>query len=422
MSRTYNRVKHLNQLWDSYTTKGGLAALQLDRFLATYLKANGKFGSQDRKWYTEAVFQMARYFELAQNVALHNDSTVDFSWIFSAALFKIKSTANINGSKSIPSFFLLDEELETLYNDKLILIENYIDSLPKDKLETLFIQESIPLSFLPSLKEAFPKEEELISFIQVQNKRAPIWIRVNPAHKEAVFKELSEKKISFQKYSEISVSLFSNANLRELESFKKGDFEIQDLASQCIVPALQIQANNSVWDACAGGGGKTLHMGTLLKNKGVIYASDIREYKFSDIEMRKARTQIRNIEYLTWQGDKLPDFGKDIKDQGGFDRILVDAPCSSSGTWRRNPDAKYRLIDFDSLKKTQLMILSEASRALKQDGLIAYATCSWLCEENEVIVKAFLESNPSFQLISSQRLGCPTLDSDSMFVAIIKKN
>jgi 16S rRNA (cytosine967-C5)-methyltransferase len=178
-----------------------------------------------------------------------------------------------------------------------------------------------------------------------------------------------------------------------------------------------------VWDACAGGGGKTLHIASHLMGKGAVYASDVRGYKLDEVKMRARRANISNIRTLVWNGKSLPAFPKEIASREGFHRVLVDAPCSSSGTWRRNPDGKYRItpLEIEELSALQFSILSCASRAVKKDGLLIYATCSFFCDENEAVVGKFIESAPEFELVSSQINGSPMHDSDTTFTAVMKR-
>ena len=184
------------------------------------------------------------------------------------------------------------------------------------------------------------------------------------------------------------------------------------------------------WDACAGAGGKTLQLASLMKNKGCIVASDIREYKLLDLKKRARRAGFSNISTKPWPTRKLP-----VK-ATSFDGVLVDAPCSCTGTWRRNPDARWTSTaeEYDDIPGIQLDILNRASKAVKSGGVLVYATCSMCTEENGDVVNSFLADNPDFELdnksrnpITGEKAGCFQVwpwegDCDAMFVArFVKK-
>ena len=120
----------------------------------------------------------------------------------------------------------------------------------------------------------------------------------------------------------------------------------------------------------------------------------------------------------------MPQFQKEVENKNGFDWVLVDAPCSSSGTWRRNPDSKYRITKENLLGLTdlQLNILQTASEAVRVGGHLVYSTCSWIYDENENIVESFIRNNPEFVLIKQKMLGSPVENADTMFVSVIQRN
>jgi 16S rRNA (cytosine967-C5)-methyltransferase len=185
------------------------------------------------------------------------------------------------------------------------------------------------------------------------------------------------------------------------------------------------------WDCCAGGGGKTLQLASLLQRKGVVVATDIREYKLDDLKMRARRAGFPNIRRSPWDG-KAPR----KKKAGLYDGVLVDAPCSCSGVWRRNPDAKWNTDEAEiaEMSDLQLKILTAASAGVKPGGVLVYGTCSLFDPENRTVVSKFLESHPDFTLESfadplSGKLCQGTLqirpwdsDSDSMFAARMRRS
>ena len=205
---------------------------------------------------------------------------------------------------------------------------------------------------------------------------------------------------------------------------KEGWVEIQDLASQQIALAVDVKAGQKVWDCCAGAGGKSLAIAARMNNKGVVIATDLHGYKLEELKRRSKRAEFHNIRSFEWAGDEPLRLPKEVAQQQGFDWVLIDAPCSSAGTWRRNPDARWRLSETDTkeLIALQQQILINAAKAVRVNGHLVYATCSWQVSENEAQVEWFEKNNAEFTLISQTMLGAPFQDSDAMFVAILKKN
>ena len=165
-----------------------------------------------------------------------------------------------------------------------------------------------------------------------------------------------------------------------------------------------------------------MQIASRLSGRGCVYASDLREYKLAETKLRARAAGFSNVRTLPWNGEELPAFPKEVTAKKGFHRVLVDAPCSSSGTWRRNPDAKMRL-DREALAelaRLQLSILTAASRTVRRDGLLVYATCSFLPSEDEDVVSAFLMANPAFVLVSSSVHGSPAADADTTFTAVMR--
>ncbi len=202
-----------------------------------------------------------------------------------------------------------------------------------------------------------------------------------------------------------------------------GGFEFQDLASQCIGLVCQAKENEKWWDVCAGSGGKSLLLADEMQNKGKIMATDIRKKILEQFKKRIKRTQYTNI--------KIKDLGDVCFSQELFDGVLVDAPCSCTGIWRRNPDLRWTS-NADICKKStqnQLEILRMASMKVKEKGILIYATCSLSQQENEEIISNFLKQNKSFQLESfinpltgeqtkgMLRINFQPFDNDGMFVA-----
>jgi 16S rRNA (cytosine967-C5)-methyltransferase len=186
--------------------------------------------------------------------------------------------------------------------------------------------------------------------------------------------------------------------LATLESFKSGAVEVQDEGSQLAALLTQAEPGMRVVDFCAGAGGKTLALAAEMRNKGSLVACDISETRLTRSAQRLRRAGVSNVERRTLSTER----DKWVKRHaGGFDRVFVDAPCSGTGTWRRNPDAKWRLEprDLEELAELQARILESAARLVKPGGRLVYATCSLLPEENDRQVERFLAAATDFALL-----------------------
>ncbi|WP_341502292.1 RsmB/NOP family class I SAM-dependent RNA methyltransferase [Gallaecimonas sp. GXIMD4217] len=207
--------------------------------------------------------------------------------------------------------------------------------------------------------------------------------------------------------------------LFKTKAFHQGAFEQQDLGSQQVAPFLEVTPGMTVIDACAGAGGKTLHLAALMANRGRLLAMDIFEGKLKALKKRARRAGIHNLESRHIEGSATI---KRLK--GKADRLLLDVPCSGTGVLRRNPDGKWQLqaADLDQLLATQAEILDSYARMLKAGGKLVYATCSILPSENEAQVAAFLARHPGrFLLEAERRLQPDQYDGDGFYMARLVK-
>src|SRR5690606_6175620 len=201
----------------------------------------------------------------------------------------------------------------------------------------------------------------------------------------------------------LALKLKERANVFQTEAFKDGWFEVQDASSQLVAEYLDVKPGMRVVDACAGAGGKTLHLACLMENKGQLIALDIYANKLNELKRRAKRAEAFNIE------TRLVDSTKVIKKlHDKADRVLIDAPCSGLGVLKRNPDAKWKLQPefIENIKKTQQELLQQYARMVKPGGQMVYATCSVLPSENEKQVEGFLtsESGKEFTFVSDKKI------------------
>jgi 16S rRNA (cytosine967-C5)-methyltransferase len=184
-------------------------------------------------------------------------------------------------------------------------------------------------------------------------------------------------------------------------AFQSGLVEIQDEGSQLVALLTDAQPGMRVCDYCAGAAGKTLALAATMQNRGQIIACDASSARLDNATRRLRRAGVHNVErHLLVPGDKWSK-----RHAGAFDRVLVDAPCTGTGTWRRNPDARHRLAETDlaELLPRQATILHAAARLVRTGGRLVYATCSLLPAENEAQVLQFLAGHPGFSLVPLHR-------------------
>jgi len=248
-------------------------------------------------------------------------------------------------------------------------------------------------------------EAEAMQLADALNQPATLDLRVNPhkATRDQVMARLAEEgyPVEPMRYSPLGVRRNDRAPLFTLTSFKAGWFEVQDEGSQLISMLVAPKKREQVIDFCAGAGGKTLHIAALMENTGAVFAFDISERRLDNLRPRLARAGVDNVRTQLIRDEHDKGLKKFLE---RADRVLVDAPCSGTGTVRRNPDIKWRPIDLKALRTTQLSILESAARLVKPGGRLVYATCSLLKEENDDIVAAFLATHDGFVMIPANEI------------------
>ena len=210
------------------------------------------------------------------------------------------------------------------------------------------------------------------------------------------------------------------ANIFQTSIFRKGWFEMQDYSSQLVAPLLAPLPGMRVVDACAGGGGKTLHLASLMENKGSIIALDTQAWKLDELRLRARRAGAANIETRPIESRKT------IKRlYGSADRLLLDVPCSGIGILRRNPDAKWKLQpeQIEKLRATQQEILQAYAPITKPGGRMVYATCSILPSENQGQIEKFLQSDAGkhFKLLEERRILPQDDGFDGFYIALLSR-
>ena len=250
------------------------------------------------------------------------------------------------------------------------------------------------------------------------NSTAPIYLRANLLKTNAtqLANALLKEGIETSEIPNSNALLLPNRdNLRNNNLFKKGHFEIQDLASQSVGKMAALENGLLVIDVCAGAGGKSLQLASLLNNTGKIVASDVSPNRLKQLKMRAHKAGAKNIEVLAIENLHIYN--------GKADRVILDVPCSGSGTIRRQPEIKIHLTPekVNEYLETQELILEQYHPLLKPGGKLIYATCSIFKAESESQIKNFLEHHSDFNLITEKRFVPPTHNSDGFYVAVLEK-
>jgi 16S rRNA (cytosine967-C5)-methyltransferase len=212
-------------------------------------------------------------------------------------------------------------------------------------------------------------------------------------------------------------------NITTLPGFDDGHFTVQDPSTAVSVSLLDVKPGMTVLDACAAPGGKTSLIGDAMNNTGRIVAMDVHEDRLAVLRENFKRLQLKCVEIV--KGDAA--FAKDIKKSApaeGYDRILLDVPCSNTGVLQRRPDARWRWSQqrTETLTSTQYAILSTASAFLKPGGILVYSTCSIEPEENANLVRAWLASTKNFTLLAEKSTFPPDSQTDGIYATAVQAN
>jgi len=359
-----------------------------DRLMAGYFKQRRYIGSKDKAAISEQFYSVLRQ-KLSLSYLLSELGLSAESRLLLAALHRSNGAllANIfNGEKFSPKRLSVNElaALEKLTPDTL-------------KNAPVHVQLNVPEWVAPLLETALG--ERYVTEMRATNQRAATDIRVNTlkSTREQVMQVLksADHAVSATDLSPWGLRFESRVALFAMDAFRQGWFEVQDQGSQLLALLTGVTAGAKVVDFCAGAGGKTLAMAAMMENKGTIYACDVHNKRLEQLSKRARRAGVHNLRshVLSSENDKWVK-----KHLQMADVVLIDAPCTGTGTWRRNPDSRWNLTQQNLLDLVALQqsILDSACRLVKPGGRLLYATCSLLQEENENQVVSFLARNSDF--------------------------
>ena len=372
-----------------------------DKVLERLLKAHKKWGSADRQVVSEIFYDIVRWkkrleYYMGEGTKPSNIYNLILAYLLWKKV-KYKKFDEFDGIKT----------------------GGILSKLDKKTFPTKAIEHSVP-DWLAGLfeKELGAKWEKEMSAL---NEQAPVILRANSLKISVenlveILKEEGVNSFVLRGYPD-AVQLEEKKNVFLTSAFKEGFFEVQDASSQKIAELLDVKEGMRVVDACAGAGGKTLHIAALMKNKGQIIALDIYEWKLAELKRRAKRAGSFNIETRFIEDNKV------IKRlHNTADRLLIDAPCSGLGVLKRNPDSKWKIDEdfINRIKTEQENILQNYSKILKKGGKMVYATCSILPSENGEQVRKFLAENTEFALVKEENI-MPSDGYDGFYMALIER-
>jgi len=376
-----------------------------DKVIEQTLKKDPRWGSRDRGFIAETTYELVRWKRLYSEVAgIKEHYTNKNVWKMFVAW------AVING------YYLPDQWNEI----SEVIPEGRIKKKYNELRQTRKFKESIP----DWMDELGQKElgDNWNKEIQALNQKAPAILRVNTlkstvSNLQNLLQKDGIESITLKDYPE-ALQLVERKNVFRTQAFADGFFEMQDASSQLVADFLDVKPGMRVVDACAGAGGKTLHIASKMDNKGLIISMDIYGNKLKELKRRAKRDGAFNIETREITSTKV------IKRmQKSADRVLLDAPCSGLGVLKRNPDAKWKLKPefIEQIKVTQAEILDSYCRMVKVGGQLVYVTCSILPSENENQVEKFLENHKNFKLIKDKKVSPADSGYDGFYMAQMER-
>ncbi len=372
-----------------------------DKVLERLLKSNPKWGSRDRSFIAETTYDCVRWWRLYAHLC--EKSGLRDSWTNIIGICLTLKYEQVPEYKDFAhlDFLKLQSKRASISERKIKeSIPDWLDERCENELGTAKWDKELRALNTPA--EVILRVNTLkISVLDLKKKLDEIgWItETHPQNIEALI-------------------LKKRGSIFQTAFFKNGFFEVQDAGSQHIAPFLQVESGMRVIDACAGAGGKSLHLATLMHNKGAVISLDTEGWKLEELKKRAKRNGLHIIETRTIDSTKVI---KRLHDSA--DRLLLDVPCSGLGVLRRNPDAKWKLKPefLEKVCNMQQQILQDYSKMVKLGGKMVYATCSILPSENGQQVETFLEQNPHFKWLDERTISPATEGCDGFYMALLER-
>lgn len=402
------RIQAAIELLDRIETPPrGEESLPADAVLNAYFRSRRYIGAKDRRAIGDAVFQTLRQratidWLLANPGGLPANNRFRAIWTFAVHGDAAPEAlaAACDGARHHPAQLTEDEA-------RRVRIIDLLHDVPP----SLADQTSFPRWLAPEIERQFGAAAwpEMIAFTQA----APTDLRVNTlkATRDEAAAALAAAGVESAPapHSPLGLRLSGRANIAGLAAYREGQIEVQDESSQMAALLAGAKPGMRVLDLCAGAGGKSLALAAAMGNRGSILACDTDAKRLARLAPRLARSGARIV--------KTQALGKTNVALGQFDRVLVDAPCSGSGTWRRHPDAKWRLTPakLEAYCAAQAALLREAAAHVRPNGRLVYAVCSILPSEGADQVAAFLSSNKGWRAIPADKAWRETLGTNAPF-------
>ncbi|WP_394147542.1 RsmB/NOP family class I SAM-dependent RNA methyltransferase [Shewanella atlantica] len=409
-----------------------------DRVVSEYFRVNKKHGSKDRRVIRESLFALFRWWGWLSKLGDSRSSQAWFAMLGASATIEshawheiVQAWSEFSGQALLKS----DSKCGSCLDAPLSCVTGKCEWMNAQFAPLTFTtDELVPGWFW----QVCPIEDaaQRLAMVESLSSRPPIWSRAQNIDTATAIEQLNKLDVpaTASDYFSDAINLgHKSINLNGLALYKEGKLEIQDLGSQVIGHICAPIESDLWWDACSGAGGKSLQLRSLMllqnpRSAGNIVASDIRRKPLEELAKRAKRAGFKGISVSPWRSDELP------VPHNHFDGVLVDAPCSCTGTWRRNPDMRWidGIETVQDKPALQLDILRRSSQAVKDGGTLVYATCSLSPLENEQVVNAFLAEQSEFTLEASTHpfTGKQTemltvfpfeADSDGMFVARMRR-
>lgn len=381
-----------------------------DKTISRVMKAHPKWGARDRRQFAESVYEIVRWWRWHWYLAGLEDAD---------CLLPHKAVPE-NVWKVWGAYWMQKTHSHPSFEECMDLPLTEVEARAEQETEPA-IRAAIP-NWLNDLcwKEIGPAWPDMLRTL---NRPADVYLRTNTVkiQPKPLAINLAKEEIQTIYYTEPygALKLEERQNVFRSQAYRAGLFEVMDINSQAVVPFMGIEQGMSVIDACAGGGGKTLHIASYLKGKGKLLALDVHQWKLEELRKRARRGEVPNVETRV-----IEDNQTIRKLRNTADRVLLDVPCSGLGVLRRNPETKWRISqeEISRLRDLQADILERYSRMTKPGGKLVYATCSILRSESEDQVKKFLAAHADeWTLEEEKRLWPGDNGGDGFYMARLSR-